>query len=81
MPKAGALHIHSSSAGRAQWIVDNASRRPGCYVFWPDGTTASGGHIKGELGFFVPKEVPAGFRPVADVRASDKDLDRELLAR
>jgi adenosine deaminase CECR1 len=79
MPKGGALHIHSSAAGRVRWIIDVATKRPGCYVFWPEDATSSRDHLKGELGFFAPKDVPAGFRPVAEVRAGKKDFDRELL--
>ncbi len=81
MPKGGALHIHSTSAGRARWIIYNACYRPNCYVFWPElSGVPEGDHIKGELGFYKPGAQPRGFLPVADVRKAVAGFDRQLLA-
>jgi adenosine deaminase CECR1 len=81
MPKGGALHIHSTTAGRARWIVFNACYRPNCYVFWPDlGGVPEGEFIKGELRFFKPGFQPRGFLPIAEVRKSVAGFDRQLLS-
>jgi adenosine deaminase CECR1 len=80
MPKGGALHVHSSAAGRARWIVYNACYRPDCYVYWPgDPSGSRDGFVKGELGFFRPGGAPAGFRPVDQVRRAVPGFDRQLL--
>jgi len=34
MPKGGLLHVHSISLGRADWIVDKATERSDCYIYW-----------------------------------------------
>jgi adenosine deaminase CECR1 len=81
MPKGAALHIHSTAAGRIEWIVFNACYRPGCYVYWPvedPGPLAS--PLKGQLGFYQPGKAPAGFRPIADVRRTVRGFDQQLLA-
>ncbi len=81
MPKGGALHIHSTSAGRARWIIYHACYRPNCYVFWPElSGVPEGDHIKGELGFYKPSSQPRGFLPVEDVRKAVSGFDRQLLA-
>ncbi|MGI4741445.1 MAG: hypothetical protein ACRYG7_40280 [Janthinobacterium lividum] len=62
MPKGGVHHLHPSAGGSAWWIVQRALREPQCYVYWaPDNEL----YIKGQLHFFRPTEVPAGFRPAA----------------
>jgi adenosine deaminase CECR1 len=81
MPKGGALHIHSTSAGRARWIIYNACYRPNCYVFWPElSGVPEGDHIKGELGFYKPWSQPKGFLPAANVRKAVAGFDQQLLA-
>jgi adenosine deaminase CECR1 len=76
MPKGGVLHIHTLSAGRASWVVENAASRPDCYVYWGDD---GGEHLKGQLGFYLRGSQPAGFRPVREVRGEVADFDRQLL--
>ncbi len=76
MPKGGILHIHTSSTGRASWVVENAASRPNCYVYWEDD---NGDHLKGQLGFYESGSEPTGFRPVQQVRDEVADFDQQLL--
>ena len=80
MPKGGALHVHSSAAGRARWLVETASYRSDCYIFWPDGDAPAARGSRGKLGFFRPGAQRPGYKPAAEVRAAVSDLDRRLAA-
>jgi adenosine deaminase CECR1 len=81
MPKGAALHVHSTAAGRIEWIVYNACYRPGCYVYWPAEDPGPLAHtLKGQLGFYPPGKAPVGFQPIADVRRTVRGFDKQLLA-
>jgi adenosine deaminase CECR1 len=72
MPKGGILHIHIFSTAPIEWILDHAIMEPGCFVCWPRDRDAA--HIKGQLGFFAPGEVPEGYLPVKDVIEQTPDF-------
>lgn len=78
LPKGGLLHVHSSSAGRASWIVTHLSDFDNCYINW-SGNEQSIDH--GKLGFFHSSQVPAGYTSADELKKNVKDLEEKLLAR
>ena len=75
LPKGGALHVHSLSSGSARWLVDVASYRPECHVYWPEDGRVQPGQQLGQLAFYKPGTAPRGFRAANDVRKSCSDFD------
>ncbi|MCA9034762.1 MAG: hypothetical protein KDA91_06505 [Planctomycetaceae bacterium] len=81
MPKGGALHIHSTAGGRAEWLVQECLRREDCYICWPESTYANGflQHLVGEIRFSQTGAAPAGFIPIREALATTPDLPSKLL--
>lgn len=75
MPKGGVLHIHTSSTAPAEWVVNKGIHEPNCYVCWPKD---QGKAIKGQIGFFRPGEVSAGFHAVKDLLRQDPSFPGKL---
>lgn len=75
MPKGGALHIHSTAAGRIDWLIQEFLQREDTHVCWP---TGANGHLPGEMRCCGPDYVPAGFQAVKDVVARDSDFPEKL---
>ena len=81
MPKGGALHIHSTAGGRAEWLVQECLRREDCHICWPEDIYANRSlqHVVGEIRFGQPGTAPAGFLPIHEVLTSTPDLPGKLL--
>jgi Adenosine deaminase len=75
MPKGGLLHIHSSAACDADWLIDRAISMPDCYVYWGDKNQAA---VKGELRFFHGETVPPGWSRIQELKATHAGLVEEL---
>lgn len=80
MPKGGALHLHSSAAGRLDWLVPQCLQREDCHVCWPDDVYQNGNrvHQKGEIRFCGPNSVPTGFKQLKAVAASTPGFETTL---
>ncbi|MCE9544186.1 MAG: hypothetical protein K8T25_01490 [Planctomycetia bacterium] len=76
MPKGGVLHLHTSSTAPAEWIVTTGIKEENCCVCWPND---NGDSIRGELGFFLPDKIPAGYQSVQAVMAKEPDFSDKLL--
>ena len=60
MPKGGALHVHTSASGTAEWIVDTALKTADTYVCWEEKCVyKSDDFPKGSL--VVAPQCPPGF--------------------
>ena len=81
MPKGGALHIHSTAGGRAEWLVQECLRREDCHICWPENIYANHSlqHVVGEIRFGRPGTAPEGFMPLRDVLSETPDLPDKLL--
>ncbi len=82
MPKGGLLHVHSTAAGRASWVVQNLPKFPGCYVFWGEENKAKyGSPLKGQINFFAPSAtIPQGYLSIDVAKQKIPDLDAQLLS-
>lgn len=80
MPKGGALHVHSSAAGRLDWLVGQFMTRDDCHVCWPTSTYLGGRrrNLVGEIRFCQPGAAPPGFRRVSDVVPETPDIEVKL---
>ena len=85
MPKGAMLHVHSPALNDNLWFLQNATYRPGCYVYWEPSYELEGrlptvaDTPKGSVGFFAASDVPAGYLSVAALRAQDPTFDAQLL--
>lgn len=66
MPKGGLLHLHTCSAGDANWVIQYALRE-NVYVYMKD----SGPFAKGTLKLFLKDHPLEGFQRMQDVVAKD----------
>lgn len=75
MPKGGLLHAHDLALGSAWYIVDDAIEHENCYVFWEEKDEV---YVKGQLQFFNPEDVPAGFQSVSSLAETHSAFRQEL---
>eukprot|EP00913_Durusdinium_trenchii_P011814 g11096.t1 len=67
MPKGGALHLHVSASFSMTWVVNQGLDLPGCYVFWPNTTSADDPPL-GSLAFYnATQEKKAGYFPAKEL--------------
>ncbi|CAK9077316.1 unnamed protein product [Durusdinium trenchii] len=79
MPKGGALHLHVSASFSMTWVVNQGLDLPGCYVFWPNTTSADDPPL-GSLAFYnATQEKKAGYFPAKELIQKDKDFPQKLL--
>ncbi|HPM76623.1 MAG TPA: hypothetical protein PK961_05985 [bacterium] len=78
MPKGGALHVHTSASGTAEWIVDTALQTPDTYLCWQDKCHYWDGddYPKGTL--VVARNRPRGFITIAEAKKVE-NLREELI--
>ncbi|HPQ67965.1 MAG TPA: hypothetical protein PKW95_02475 [bacterium] len=75
MPKGGALHVHSSASGTAEWVVDTAMETENTCLCWQNSCTYNeDDYPKGTL--IVAKKCPDGFTTFGE---SSKMLREELI--
>ncbi len=75
MPKGALLHVHSASLLTSEWLIQELTRIPDCYVYWLE----EGPLLKGTLHFYEKDAVPNGFLSVAELRSQLPDFDETLL--
>jgi adenosine deaminase CECR1 len=76
MPKGGLLHVHSASLIQSNWLVEELTTMPNCYVYWAE----EGATPKGTLHFFEEGKAPEGYQLVEDLRSNLPNFDKILLS-
>ena len=75
MPKGGIHHLHPSAAADFAWLVETVTEHPNAYVYWGE---PSDNFVKGEIRFFVPKNIPTGFKAAAELQNRNNNFKKEL---
>lgn len=75
MPKAGIHHVHGSSMGDIEWILDKAVSADDAYLFWEEGSQK---YVKGQFMFFKKGEVPEGFQSIKKLKKKEPTLKEQL---
>lgn len=77
MPKGAALHVHSSTAGDVDWLLDWMQRQENCYIFTAE---SSEGHHFGDIHYFTPGEPRSGFSSAAQALSAASDIRSRIAA-
>jgi adenosine deaminase CECR1 len=73
MPKGGVLHVHSTSAGRAEWVAQTAIAS-NCWIYWNGNTNDS---TNGTLSW---TQVDSNYVQVAQARRGKPNFERHLVS-
>ena len=77
MPKGGALHVHTSASGTAEWVVDKALTTKNTYVCWQKECCVDDKkYVQGTL--TVAKQCPEQFIPITEA-VKTEDFRREMI--
>jgi adenosine deaminase CECR1 len=75
MPKGGIHHLHPTAGLDFRWVINRAVAEPGCYVYWREGSDQ---YTRGQMHFYRPGDVPAGFYPARQLHDSIPGFREQL---
>jgi adenosine deaminase CECR1 len=75
IPKGSLLHAHAGALVKADWLLQELTTLPGCYIYWED----NGPILKGVMNFYEKDKAPSGFVLLQDLRSKIPNFNEILI--